>query len=62
MTFFQGDSGGPLASPNADNKIVVNGVTSFGNGDTCYDKAGFARVSVFKDWIVGIVQAADVNT
>ncbi|CAI9740755.1 chymotrypsin-1-like [Octopus vulgaris] len=46
----QGDSGGPLFCPNSKRRMVLAGVTSYGN--KCDNEASaFSDVGYFRDWI-----------
>lgn len=47
----QGDSGGPLTTQRADGARVLNGVTSFGSAETCYDHSVYVNVYAYLDWI-----------
>ena len=47
---FQGDSGGPLVCPDAEGKLKLAGIVSFGENG-CTNAGVYTRVSQYEQWI-----------
>jgi len=55
----QGDSGGPLTSTDADGKVTLVGVTSFGVGCARPRYPGvYTEVSFFSEWVASVTGSA----